>query len=210
MNAQGERVLDEYLERLKRSLNDVPSARRGEIVAEIESHIDEALAEEPDDSEASVRNVLDRVGDPEDIAAEARDRLDIRKPRTSWTDPLAIVLLLIGGFLWLIGWVVGVVLLWLSDVWSPRQKLIGTLVVPGGLLAPVLFGLMAVNSIGSTCTTSRVNGIETSVCESVGDSAGVVSQVFPTALLVLLFVAPIATSIYLGRTLIRARRRGPG
>ena len=75
MNAQGERVLDEYLERLERSLSDVPSARREEIVSEIVSHIDEALAEEPDDSEASVRNVLDRVGDPEDIAAEARDRL---------------------------------------------------------------------------------------------------------------------------------------
>ena len=36
MNAQGERVLDEYLERLERSLSDVPSARRDEIVSEIE------------------------------------------------------------------------------------------------------------------------------------------------------------------------------
>ncbi len=208
MTTQRERVVDEYLERLERSLSDVPAARREEIISEIGSHIDEALAEEPDDSEASVRNVLDRVGDPEDIAAEARDRLDIRKPRTSWTDPLAIVLLLVGGFLWLIGWVVGVVLLWLSDVWSTRQKVIGTLVVPGGLFAAFLVGFMATNSIsGSNCRTSTVNGIETSVCESVGDSVGVVSQVLPIALLILLIVAPIATSIYLGRTLVRARRR---
>lgn len=205
MNAQGERVLDEYLERLERSLSDVPSARREEIVSEIVSHIDEALAEEPDDSEASVRNVLDRVGDPEDIAAEARDRLDIRKPRTSWTDPLAIVLLLIGGFLWLIGWVVGVVLLWLSDVWSTRQKLIGTLVVPGGLL-PFVYMSLATTGYSRSCTTSMFNGIETSVCESSATSA-FFAHALEIALAILLIVGPIFTSIYLGRALMRARRR---
>jgi uncharacterized membrane protein len=207
MNAQGERVVDEYLQRLERALSDVPSARREEIIAEIASHINEALAEEPDDSEASVRNVLDRVGDPEDIAAEARDRLDIREPRTSWTDPLAIVLLLVGGFLWLIGWVAGVVLLWLSDVWSTRQKLIGTLVVPGGLLAAFMFVTMPARYTSTSCTTSTVNGIETSVCQSVGDSAGIFGQGLALVVFILLIVGPIATSVYLGRTLMRARRR---
>jgi hypothetical protein len=50
----------------------------------------------------------------------------------------AIVLLLLGGFLWGVGWLAGVVLLWLSDAWSPRDKLLGTLVVPCGLALPLL------------------------------------------------------------------------
>ena len=45
-----------------------------------------------------------------------------------------ITLLLIGAFLAVVGWVVGVVLLWRSRVWTLRDKLIGTLLWPGGLV----------------------------------------------------------------------------
>jgi hypothetical protein len=91
-------------------------------------------------------------------------------------------------------------------VWSTRQKLIGTLVVPGGLLAAFLFWMMPASYTSSSCTTSTVNGIETSVCQSVGGSS-LFAQILATGILVLLIVGPIATSIYLGRTLVRARRR---
>ncbi|MDX6315571.1 MAG: hypothetical protein QOF44_5035, partial [Streptomyces sp.] len=43
-----------------------------------------------------------------------------------------------GGFLLGIGWVVGLVLLWSSRRWTPIDKLLGTLLVPGGLALPVL------------------------------------------------------------------------
>jgi uncharacterized membrane protein len=201
MTTKSERVMDEYLGRLERSLRDVPTARREEIISGIVDHIDEALAEEPDDNEASVRNVLDRVGDPEEIASEARERLDIRQSKPSWTDAAAIVLLLIGGFLFLVGWVAGVVLLWISDVWSARQKIIGTLLVPGGLATPFLLLLTPVEV--TTCSISTVDGVRTSVCEGASDGATVLAWV----VLVLLIVAPIAVSVYLGRTLMRARRR---
>jgi hypothetical protein len=36
-----------------------------------------------------------------------------------------------------VGWVIGVVLLWLSPTWTAREKLIGTFVVPGGLALPI-------------------------------------------------------------------------
>lgn len=156
MTTSSERVMDDYLGRLEHSLSDVPAAQRKVIIAEIVTHIDEALAEEPDDSEASVRNVLDRVGDPEEIASEAREDLDIRRPRPSVLDALALVLLLIGGFLYLVGWIAGVVFLWLSDVWSTRQKIIGTLFVPGGLVAPLILFLGSVNFTGTSCSTSGV------------------------------------------------------
>src|SRR5215213_1653431 len=138
MTTQKERVIDDYLDRLHHSLRDVPASQRETIISEIVTHIDEAFDAEPDDSEASLRNVLERVGDPEEIASEARERLDIAPAATSWQEPVALVLLLVGGFLFFIGWIVGVVLLWLSDVWSTRQKILGTLVVPGGLFTAVL------------------------------------------------------------------------
>ncbi len=203
MTTSSERVMDDYLGRLEHSLSDVPAAQRKVIIAEIVTHIDEALAEEPDDSEASVRNVLDRVGDPEEIASEAREDLDIRRPKTSVLDPLALVLLLIGGFLYLVGWIAGVVFLWLSDVWTTRQKIIGTLFVPGGLVAPLILFLGSVNFTGSSCSTSGVGGEATTVCEG---GASLLSQWLLGGLLVFLIAAPIATSIYLGRALVRARR----
>jgi hypothetical protein len=51
----------------------------------------------------------------------------------------AILLLLVGGVIApLLGWFVGAALLWSSNAWTPRQKLLGTLVIPGGLLPAVL------------------------------------------------------------------------
>jgi hypothetical protein len=41
----------------------------------------------------------------------------------------------------IIGWLVGVVLLWTSDRWTKSDKIIGTLVWPGGLGAVGVLGL---------------------------------------------------------------------
>lgn len=46
----------------------------------------------------------------------------------------AMVLLLAGGFFLMVGWVVGCILLWVSPRWRWTDKLLGTLVWPGGLL----------------------------------------------------------------------------
>jgi hypothetical protein len=67
-----------------------------------------------------------------------------------------VLLLTAGSFVPVVGWLVGVVLLWTSTLWRLREKLLGTLVVPFGLgLAlfgwPLLFGLYGGSQ---TCTTS--------------------------------------------------------
>ena len=135
MSMVGERAIDDYLKRLDRSMRDVPANRRKELVNEIDQHITQTIAEsEGNFTEADVRNALERLGEPEDIANEARERLGIRPAHVSWTDGVAIPLLLVGGFLFGVGWIVGVVFLWLSDVWSVRDKIIGTLIVPGASL----------------------------------------------------------------------------
>ena len=76
MNRTRSSVVGEYLRELQRSMKDLPSKRRDEILAEIEDHITEGLAELDSPTEADVRNVLERVGDPRDIAAEARQDAD--------------------------------------------------------------------------------------------------------------------------------------
>jgi uncharacterized membrane protein len=215
MRMVGEGAVDEYLARLERSMSDLPSSRRSELVEEIKEHIEEAVAElEPGATEADVRNALERLGEPEDIANEARERLGIRPLRVSWTDTAAIVLLLVGGFLWGIGWIVGVVFLWQSDVWSVRDKVIGTLVVPGGLATSFLFlflflGARLFDVYGETfCSASRsiMNGVRqgTSSCTSSGTHF--LALGIALGILLVLVVGQIVTSAYLGRKLRRARQ----
>ena len=202
MNGTRHREVGEYLRRLQRSMADLPAERRDEILAEIEEHIAEDLAERPEATEADVRNVLERVGDPADIAAEARERFGIKPTRRSWTDPAAIILLLIGGFT-IIGWFVGVVLLWISDAWTTRDKIIGTLVVPGGLAGALGValgvGFMA-NNVSCEVTGPGVDPVGSCVSNpsTSGNAVGLI-------LGALVLIAPIVTAIYLSRRLRQAR-----
>jgi hypothetical protein len=80
--------------------------------------------------------VLERLGDPADIAAKARDRFGVQpelaRPATPWLEVITLVALLIP----VLGWVVGAVLLWTSRIWTTREKRIGTLLALGvGTLA---------------------------------------------------------------------------
>jgi uncharacterized membrane protein len=64
-------IVDDYLQRLDTALARLPAAEREQIVAEITEHIAQARANVPSQSEAAVRELLDRLGDPEVIAAAA-------------------------------------------------------------------------------------------------------------------------------------------
>jgi uncharacterized membrane protein len=153
MNGTRHRQVDEYLQRLDRSMRDLRAERRDEILTEIGEHISELLAENPAATDAEVRNVLERVGDPEDIAAEASDRLGTRavarsdRFRTSWTDIAAVALLVLGTLLitpfyrpeaMVVAWTAALVLVWMSDVWSTRDKIGVTLLLPAGALSAIL------------------------------------------------------------------------
>jgi hypothetical protein len=86
MNATRPRLVEDYLNELDRALAGFPSARRREIVADIEEHIDHQLSElGPAPSDSQGRSLLDRVGDPDELAAEARDSFDVPAPQPRWT-----------------------------------------------------------------------------------------------------------------------------
>src|SRR5882762_4149208 len=50
-------------------------ARRAELVDDVRSHIAEARRGLAEETDADLLNILDKLGDPADIAADARERL---------------------------------------------------------------------------------------------------------------------------------------
>jgi hypothetical protein len=140
MSTTPDKLVDRYLKHLEVELDDVPRDRRREIVDEIAGHIAEARAGLDHETEADVRNILEGLGDPAEIAEDARERFDVRPvaaappSKPGWIEIGALVMLLIGGLVIpIFGWFIGVVLLWVSNAWNVRDKLIGTIFVPGGL-----------------------------------------------------------------------------
>jgi hypothetical protein len=180
MKPTADRLVDEYLRRLDRELSGLPRARRRELVGEIAGHIAEARAELAAETEAGIRNLLERLGDPVEIAAEERARTGVQPRRAGWTEILALILLPIGGVvLPVLGWFVGVVLLWVSDAWTTREKLVGTLVIPGGLATPLFLGGLALDVQAP--------------------------DVLGPLLAVVLLLAPLVTTVFLARRMKRPR-----
>jgi hypothetical protein len=196
MKATAEHLVHDYLKRLNRELAGVPRARRRELVQEIAGHIAEALGDLETQSEAEIRTLLDRIGEPADIAAEARERVGAR-PRGSGWDVVALIMLPIGGvILPVIGWFIGLVLLWTSDTWTTREKLLGTFVIPGGLAVPIYLGLTATTT-GACVSESG----QAPVCEG---GRSLAASILVIALMIFLVVAPIVTTAFLARRRARA------
>ena len=177
-------LIDRYLDDLRDDVRDLPKRRQDELVAEIKDHIDSALAEMPNRDEVSVRNVLERLGDPAVIADEARDRMGIPRAKAGIREIAAVILLLIGGIVIpVLGWIIGLLLLWSSPVWTSRDKLIGSLIIPGGLMLPFELFFFA----SYTCSGSGP-------CGPSGLEQALITIGFALAV-----AAPVVTSIYLTR-----------
>ena len=184
----------EYLERLRRAGRRLPRGRLRELLAEIEGHLSEAI--DPGASDAQALTVLDKLGEPEAIIAAETPPRDEPPPRRGSREWAAIILLLFGGFIFGVGWVAGLILLWSSRAWTTRDKWIGTLVIPGGLATGVLIGLIAIGApTKKICHT--FNGGIPHCTNAAGQSTP--SSILGVAVFALLVMAPIATSIYLAR-----------
>jgi uncharacterized membrane protein len=71
-------IVNEYFSRLRRALAPLPKRRRDQLLDDLREHVNMARAE----SELSVREILDHLGAPEDIAAEAI--ASSQRPRSEW------------------------------------------------------------------------------------------------------------------------------
>ena len=111
-------------------------------------------------------------------------------------DALVSWLLLFGGFVFVIGWFVGLAMLWRSDTWGRRDKLLGTFVLPGGLLGVVI--LLSRPTASTGCSSGGAPGVRTIThCTTTGFT---LPPTLSVPLMLFLFIAPICTAIHLERT----------
>ncbi len=161
-------VVTDYLSRLDVAAASLPPARRAELLQEIREHIDAARAAGAAADEATVRTMLDRLGEPEEIVAAALETSPeaepglVAEPPSTGSELAATLLVTVGSFIPLVGWAAGAVLLWGSRRWSTREKLLGTLVVPGGPGMALWLGLFFP---GETCVyTEGSDGVTSAEC----------------------------------------------
>ena len=179
----------DYLDRLEHAARRLPRGERRELIEEISAHLFEAT--NPDMSDAETRTVLDRLGDPEEIVGAQRPEEPLRRGGPRRQEWAAIFLLLFGGFIFVFGWIAGAILLWTSRAWDMRDKLIGTLIVPGGLAS--LFVALAVGGTTRKCAS----GLGRPTVCTPGPST--VHNILAIALIAFCFFGPIFTAVYLAR-----------
>ena len=192
-------AIQDYLRLLERAAADLPGDRRQDLLMGIREHIAAARAAGVASDEAEVRTLLDRLGEPCDIVAAACEDDRVTGgggPRRSGTtlELAAVLMLTAGSFVPVVGWLVGVVLLWTSRLWRLREKVLGTLVVPlgpGGIL--LLGGLLPFGS-AEECLSAQVpvgSSLEpTTVCTSSGPPEWL-APVVVAVLLVASVVVPV-------------------
>ncbi len=139
--ANADTLVADYLAALRRAAADLAPAERDELLADIAGHIATARAESSDDAEPDVRNILDRLGRPADIAAAARGERATSAVRPAGpldyvglavlafgvvTTGVTVVLMSFGAYLAsmapFVVPLVGLVLVALSPCWSRGQK----------------------------------------------------------------------------------------
>lgn len=159
-DVQAEALIHDYLGRLQAASWPLPAGRRAELSGEVAEHIEAALAEAGRHDEVTVRNVLERLGPPEEIVAaegvgapdavrgesgSAGTAVGMAAARSPWgaVEIIALLLLTVGALLLpFIGPLIGLVFVWVSAQWTTRQKGIATAIVLMMFVVPVL-GLAA-------------------------------------------------------------------
>jgi uncharacterized membrane protein len=158
MNANA--LVEQYLSRLETASQALSGRRRAELLAEVRDHISAALAETGSVDEATVRNLLDRLGDPEEIVAAEEANPERVPPigfaaagtaaagtsagtsasaRFGVVEGLALLLLVVGPWIIpFIGAVLGLIFVWASSRWQQREKAIATAIVLCGPLASIV------------------------------------------------------------------------
>lgn len=171
---QTDRLVDDYLSRLEEAAAHLQRSRRAELIAEIREHIEAALREEEAAGEVAVRNVLERLGPPEEIVEAAEPGPEAEQRPTGKLEVAAMVTLVVP----FIGWLFGIAMVLISRAWSNREKTIGTALA---LLAVVPFLVLV-------------------IVDSYSEST---STTFETVFFVLWVIGGLPSALYLGLRLRR-------
>jgi hypothetical protein len=177
MSNEADDALQDYLQELQMFAQELPAEQRAELLSGIKEHISTAQEAGEITDSASTRAFLDRLGRPELLVQTAASSADTspkrnrvaNRVRVIGRETVALLLITLGSFIPVLGWLAGVALAWGSDRLQRREKLLLTLVVPLGPLGAygVIFGYLAgktsvICSEGSYGTTDGLNGPVTS------------------------------------------------
>jgi uncharacterized membrane protein len=198
------KIVDEYLRDLSGELTDVSPAIRRELLEDVKAHIEEAWANTPEKTSIALRNILEQLGDPANLAREERERLGLPNNQSQQTDFLAIA----GVVFTVLFWPVGLLLAWLSPSWRTRDKIIATVIPIAGLLLLIAVQVVAVMAF-------QTNGVvtESHSTNTTGISQGL--QVAPSVVVRIasllavglgLFGAPLISAAFLTWQLKNGRR----
>jgi len=136
-------VINDYLRRLSRALGDAPGEARRELLEDVRGHIDEAWASAPTRDRATLLNILARLGEPEALAREERERLGLVTPPEGGPGLLEVAAIV----LTVLFWPIGLLLAWLSPHWRALDKTLATAVAVLGLLLIVGTSFVALAAV---------------------------------------------------------------
>ena len=160
-----ETLIADYLGRLRAASWPLTAGRREELAAEVAEHIDAALGEAGSRDESTVRNVLERLGPPESIAAAEAGggsgspggppggvaSAGPSAASSPWgaMEIIAILFLTAGSVLLpIIGPVIGLVFTWGSRSWTTHEKQVASLIVVIFLAVPIALIMLARVGLG--------------------------------------------------------------
>lgn len=160
-------MVEGYLRRLERELEDVPAGARQELIEDVRSHITEAWESAAEHNRATLLNILERLGTPEVLAREERERLGIEsEPLQKDADVLSIAAIVFT----VVFWPLGVLLSWISSRWSPADKAVATMIPVLGLFLGLMMSMVLFT------TTGQVQAVSTAVQGEPRQSTGSVPQ----------------------------------
>lgn len=155
MNADD--IVQEYLGRLDAAAWPLAPERRADLAAEVREHIETAMTEAGRRDEVTVRNVLERLGNPvEIVAAEVGEgggtgsqgraaALGPAARSSAWgaVELIALLLLTVGAVLLpFIGPLLALVFVWASSQWTRPEKRNASIIVVGLLMLPVIIVIL--------------------------------------------------------------------
>lgn len=133
---------------------------------------------------------------PRSMNRDDSSQMESRQGR--YASPTATLMwILFGAFLFGIGWFVGMWRLWMDQGWTTSQKLIATLIVPGGLLPAVT--LLGMPSGSSSCSTGLVGPSHQGPVIAHCITTGTINPAIALFAFALLILAPIAVAIFMYR-----------
>jgi hypothetical protein len=168
MSHEVDSIFGNYLSELTAHALRLSPEVRDELLSGISEYLHAAREGGEASNPAAAMNLLARVGDPTtlvDAAIEASGQSARREStvadrfadeRHTSTGRKVLLLLTIGSFLPVVGWLYGVSIVWRSALWSRASKIVATVVVPGGPLAAIALAFWLGNLTQQTCSSETI------------------------------------------------------